>query len=222
MKSKSDASAWLSLKQKLVLPLFVLLMVPVFFVAKNIFTSYAQTRNSKEKIIKKVSFDNEPLQFLAFESDGKKINSDEKFTRDNDWLNDFTIRFRNVSGKPIVYVSIALGFPETATTEPPIGYFLKYGVNPLVPTQKIENDKREILAPNEIAEVKLSPEKFDGLKTFLGSRRQLSELTIVDYRIMVVYFEDGSAWSAGNDLQPDPSRPGKFIHAKKKGQEEEK
>lgn len=218
-----NGEAGISRTQKIILLLVAVLMFPLFSVSKGFFATFAQTTDKREKVIKKIPFKNEPIEFLGIETDGTTISSDAKFVREGEWLKDFTIRFRNISGKPIVYLSVVLGFPETGGKEPPIGYSVKYGVNPMVNNPSVKNDtgaNRSSIAPNEVAEIKISPEGFETLKTFIATRSQLRELTTIDYRIMVVYFEDGSAWSSGHYLRPDPDRPGKFLHDPDGRQEE--
>lgn len=223
---KSDK---ISLRQKLFLFFILLSMIPVFFTAKSLFTAFAQTKLKKEKVIKKVSFENEPIEFLNLESNGKAVNANEKFIQEDDWLKDFTIKFKNVSGKSITYVSIVISFPETGPNGLPMAYFLKYGVLPipdkngvLPPSKTFDKEKTRLLAPNDTAEIVLSQENFKALKQFLLSRNLLSDLTEVNFRIMSVQFEDGTHYVGGTYWVPDPMNAGKFIPAENKSQEEEK
>ena len=214
-------------KQKIFLVLVTFSMIPLFFAAKGAFSALGQSARNGEKILKKISFKNEPIEFVSVESDGEPIHPDEKFMRDRDWLEHLTIGFKNVSDKPIIYVSIALVFPETGSTEPQIVHFLKYGVNPLskmAPNSTVvrhnPEEKSELLLPNGSAQVSLTAKDFVHLKEALAKRQPLSDLTQAEFQIMVVYFEDGTQWSAGTIARPDPDRPGKFIPIQKDKQEE--
>ena len=95
-----------------------------------------------------------------------------------------------------------------------MAYFLTSGVNPLPKLlgQTPAQGDPIMVEPGDSAEITLPPNRYEGLKAFLGTKRPLSELTTANYRIVVVYFADGSAWSAGNYLQPDPANPGHFLH----------
>lgn len=222
--TKSDK---ISLRQALILFVLLLFMIPLFFTAKSLFTALAQTKLKKEKVIKKVSFDNEPIEFLKLESDGKAVKPSEKFIQEDDWLKDFTIKFKNISGKPITYVSIVLLFPETGPNGLPMSYPLRYGVLPLpakygVQPKVVNKEQAKLLAPNDTAEVKLSDENFKALKQFLLSRSLLSDLTEVNFRIMSVEFEDGTHYVGGTYWTPDPMNAGKFMPVGDKFQEEEK
>ena len=150
----------LALQQRVLALSIVISMIPVFFAAKKMFTAFAQTKSKSEKIIKKVSFENEPIEFVGLESDEKEIKQDEKFVREDDWLKDFTIKFKNISDKPITFISIVLLFPETGPNGQPMSYALNYGSR-----QSSKNsNKTDILSPNNTAEVKLSVENHTGLK----------------------------------------------------------
>ncbi len=215
------------LRQKLLLFFVLLFMIPLFFTARTIFTSLAQTKLKKEKVIKKVSFENEPIEFLKLESDGKVVKPNEKFIQEDDWLKDFTIKFKNISGKPITYVSIVLLFLETGPNGLPMSYPLRYGILPLpekygIHPKVASKDQAKLLLPNEITEVKLSDENFKALKQFLLSRSLLSDLTEVNFRIMSVEFEDGTHYVGGTYWTPDPMNADKFIPVENKSQEEEK
>ncbi len=204
---------------RMLLLIAALSMLPLFFVSKIVITGFTQSAIDKnKKEIKKISFDNEPIEIVRLESDGKPIKLNERFTQKDDWLKDFTVKFKNISDKPIVYLSIAVDFPETESTGHSMVHFLKYGVNPLA--QKTGDDKPESLAPGAEAEVKLSAEKYAQLKNFLSQRHLLADLTRADFRIMTVHFSDRTHWTAGTIYRPDPDRPGKFLAVDKKPQEE--
>lgn len=208
-------------RQRLLMFLLVLLMIPLFFVSRNIIVGFSQTKDKSEKKITKESFKNEPIEIFELKSDEKAVKLKENFVQENDWLKNFTVRFRNVSGKSIVYVSMVIGFPETDSTGNRMVYYLKYGINPLV--KKNTKDEPELLAPNEPAELVLSTEKYTKLKDFLTTRQHsLKDLTEIHLTIVSVYFEDGTHWSAGTMFRPDPNRPSKFVAVDENNQEEEK
>jgi hypothetical protein len=221
MKTAPNSSASESktrMSHRFLLLIVAFSMLPLFFISKSVITGFTQSLAKDRKEIKKITFDNEPIEITGLESDAKTVKLNEKFTQKDDWLKDFTIKFKNISGKSIVYLSIAVDFPETESTGYPMVYFLKYGVNPLAP--KTANDKPETLAPGDAAELKLNAEKHTRLKNFLSQRHLLADLTKADFRIMTVHFADGTHWTAGTTYRPDPNRPGKFVADEKKMREE--
>lgn len=201
----------IQIRRRILLLVFVLLMFPLFFISKNVFVGLTQTINKKEKKFTKENLKNEPVEFVDLKSNGKKFKLDEKSTQEEEWLKDFTIDFKNISGKPITYVSMTITFPETRSTGNTMTYFINYGVLPNTPNKN--NDQPKLLAPNKIAQVALSPERYGKLKNFLATRNHaLTDLTEARLRIMSVYFEDGTRWNAGAISRPDPNKPGRYIY----------
>jgi len=196
--------------QKLRLSLIVILMVSVFCSTKNSFTVFSQTNDRNEKNITKESYKNEPIEFIELKSNGKKFKLNERLTQEEDWLKDFTIDFKNVSDKSITYVSIIINFPETRSSGLPMSYIIKFGVQSDFPNKT--NDELKMVAPNEIAQISLSPERYEKVKAFLATRHHLlKNLTVANVAIQSVFFADGTNWFYGAISRPDPNRPGKYI-----------
>jgi hypothetical protein len=195
---------------RLLLVLVVVSMVPLFFVSRTLFISIAQTNDKKEKKFTKETFKNEPIEFIELKSNGKKFKLNEKLTQEDDWLKDFTINFKNISDKPITYVSIIINFPETRSNGLPMSYIIKFGVHPDFPNKN--NDELKMVAPNEIAQISLSPERYEKVKAFLATRHHLlRDLTEANVTIQTIFFADGANWFGGTISRPDPNRPGKYI-----------
>lgn len=190
--------------------LIVLLMVPLFFVSKALFTGIAQTNEKKQKKMTKETFKNEPIEFVELKSSGKKFKFGEKYIQESDWLKELTFDFKNVSGKTITYIGVAIIFPETQSTGVTISHSLSYGIPPNFPES--EYNKSKLLIPNETAQIGFSAESYKALKNFLATRNHtLTDLTQAHLTIMSVFFEDGTKWGAGDMYRPDPNKPGKYI-----------
>ncbi len=210
----------ITLWQKKMVFLFFVLMIPLFFISRNIIVGFTQTTDKNEKRITKEVFKNEPIEILEIKSDEKAVRLKENFAQKDDWLKDFTLKFRNVSGKSIVYVSTVIGFPETESTGYGMVYPLKFGINPLVKKSK---GQPKLLKSNDIGEIVLTAENYLNLKNFLATRsHSLNDLTEIHLTILVVYFDDGTQWGAGTTFRPDPNIPDKFIPVDQNNQEEEK
>ncbi len=194
-------------------------MVPVFFVSKSVFTVLAQKTDPDKKIVRKMNFPNshtkEPMEILEVRSNGKVIQLDKEFT-DDVWLQDFTIKFKNVSGKTITFIYMVLVFPETAQASEPIGiptsHPVIYGLFPS--RQATGAIGMKLLENNKVDEITLSAKSFDTLKTLLGKRRDMSLLSTAELHTVSVDFEDGMRWSAGDLFRPDPASPGKYTVVK--------
>lgn len=193
---------------RLLLVLIVILMIPVFFVSRTLFTSLAQTKARNEKEIKKLNSDNDPIEIVSVGNSKNLVKLGEKFTQDADWLNDFTLNVKNKSDKTITYIRTELDFPETKSSGNIMSYPLTYGVSPLSPNK---NSSEKPVEPNENVELKLNGKKFEGLKSFVERRHLLDSLNKVDIRIVFVVFADGTGWSVGHLVKPDPNDPKKYI-----------
>lgn len=199
------------LKRKKIRTLLIFVsLAALFFVSGNTFAGYAQTTDKATKLITKENFKNEPIEFLEIKSNEKPVAVNENFTQENDWLRNFTVKFKNNSATSIVYVSLLIGFPETEATGNRMSHFLKYGINPLAKNQS--KIKPELLPPGETAELFLSAESHTILDNFLATRHHFTQdLTKIHLTIMAIYFDDGTHWSAGTVFRPDPNNPGKFV-----------
>lgn len=190
-------------------------MLPVYFTARSLFKVLAQvqTTNSDEKVIRKKNFgpddSNEPVRIVEVLANSRVVKPDVSFEDKGEWLKDLTIKFKNVSKKTITHVDWNLGFPQTKTETPPMGYSLVYGL--YYSKQAPDAAGMKYLAPGETAEVTLDDTSFQGMKKFVAKKKDLNDLSIVDLTLLVVYFDDGSQWSAGKFFRPDPGNPGKFI-----------
>lgn len=59
------------------------------------------------------------------------------------------------------------------------------------------------LDPGQTDIVRLSSKSHSVLASFLRDKRQLSEITTVEYQIMTIFFDDGSNWMAGSFSHPN-------------------
>jgi hypothetical protein len=195
-------------KQRLVLLLVTLSITSLFFASINVDSVYAQAKDNKERIIKKTAWGNEPIEIVSLKNNQKSIKIDEIFVQDTKWLEDFTIKYKNNSGNTIIWLSIGLDFPETRATGNVMSFPLTYGINPLL---SITAQERESIKPGESVEIPLTSKKYDALKRFIEKRHQLDSLNQVKIRVEFILFEDGTGWSSGNFLRPDPKNSRRWI-----------
>lgn len=175
-RSTNDVARW---QRRLVLSLAMLLMIPLFFVSRSVFTSLAQNKTGdKERIIKKMnfrdSFTKEPIQIVEVKSNGKTIRLDEAFV-DEDWLTDFTVKFKNVSSKTITSFTLNLLFPETAMAGEPRGIPTSYDVNYGLSPSRNRPDAAgfKVLRPGETEKIRLIRRLMRDLKHSLRSEKTL-------------------------------------------------
>ena len=66
---------------------------------------------TKERVLKKGTFPNEPMKVIGIKVKGKAIDTDKKFVEDDDWIESLSVRLKNTSDKPVVFVELSLRFP---------------------------------------------------------------------------------------------------------------
>ncbi|HEY0658963.1 MAG TPA: hypothetical protein VGD05_10840, partial [Pyrinomonadaceae bacterium] len=148
------------------------------------------------------------VEIVNMKNSQKSFNLDEKFKQETDWLKDFTMKFKNNSDKPITYMRVEIDFPETKSSGNIMSFPLSYGTSPLF---AIKKEVVTSIKPSENVELHFSEKQYNSLKTFIETRHLIDSLTKVDVRIVFVFFEDGTGWSTGHLIEPDPNNPKKFI-----------
>jgi hypothetical protein len=192
----------------LVLTLATLAVVPLFFAVQNIGTVLTQVRDQKQKQIDKFLYENEPVEVVNVEAGKDALDFGRTFKNDKDWLKGFSITFKNKSDRTIVYFKVAMDFPETKSSGNILRFPLTYGVRGKSTNQ---DARAKPVKPEEFFDLTLSDEKFESLKTILARRQELDSLTKLDVFIEFILFDDGTAWSGGNFLVPDPADPNKHY-----------
>jgi hypothetical protein len=171
--------------------------------------SSAGQEKAEDKIVKHLSYPNQPVEISNLDVKGKAIRLNEKMGENgDDWLSNLSITVKNISDKTITCVEINLDFPETKTTGNMMSFPLKYGQNPQA---RIVTGQSESLPPNQNVTIDLSGKLSADLKDFIEKRHPLNSLKKVAIHVNQVCFEDGTIWSSGSFFRPDPNSPSKYI-----------
>lgn len=193
---------------KFVLMAVAFLMLPLFFVTRNVVVGFSSSHQDKEKRIERLSYDNEPVEISKLKANDNVLELGKKIPDTDDWLKHFKIEFKNKSDKIIVYLCYDLDFPETKETGNIFAFPLCYGINPFV---NKNNDNKQLLEPGDVAEVQLTDAKLATLKEIIERRQPFSGISKINIRLSFIAFEDGTAWSGGSMLRPDPNKTNRFI-----------
>ena len=176
-------------------------------IAIGIKNSAVDAKLQREKTVEKLAYGNEPVELLEVKLVGKSIKLGERLAAADDWLRGLSLALKNRSNKPIVFVEIALDFPETKDSGPKMSYRIRLGQDQLVKS----SDRPPLhIAPGEPLQIDVAGE-YDKLKTFLEARQHISSINRAAVRISFIEFEDGTAWGAGAMLRPDPDNPKRYI-----------
>jgi hypothetical protein len=178
----------------------------------------SHARASQERVVrKKPAWPNEPAKILSIRLKEAPVELGQGFLYDDDWLKELRIVVINTSDRPIVFISIDLGFPrpQESGAKPPAVYDLEWGqkrvVYPEAPTEEAK-----VLQPGETVEVKLTKHEYEGLKSFLAQTGYSTSINDLDILVRTVVFEGDVDLKcyAGMMLARDPENPNRWMRAK--------
>ncbi len=188
-----------SLSHRATTILLLLSLISLGVIAKNVVVT---ARPQQGKTVEKATYDSEPVEVVDLRASQKPIQPGEKVAGGDDWLKDLSFRLKNTSHKQIVYAEIALDFSGTQLT-----YLIRFGQRPGV---KQQMRSPLAVAPGEYLNVDVAGSYRD-LKRFVENERQISTIEKVALRISFIAFDDGTVWSAGKMLRPDPVSPERYV-----------
>ena len=150
---------------------------------------------------------NDPVVIRDVKLRGRPAQLNEEFDGTDDWLKDVSFRIQNTSHKNITYLVVEASFPDSQATGNLMAHDIRFGRRP-----DAMNQTREplLLRPGESLDIDLGP-RYANIKGFLETRQPVSAMKTLSLRPYVVFFEDGTQWSAGSYFRPDPSTRGRFI-----------
>ena len=170
----------------------------------------------KERVVKHVVYRDQPVEIVAVKVKDATIHPKRKFAGNSDWLNGMTVTLKNVSERPVAYVSVLVGAPFEKNGERiSAGVDLQYGATPLLPGEvaPVSTSARRPLPPGETADVVLSEEKRDELYSLLQENNASTDITELSIRVYDVFFEGDSEmrWRGGRIYRRDPNDPWYWI-----------
>jgi hypothetical protein len=171
----------------------------------------AAPQRDKERIVKKKSWRNEPLEISKLKIKGKLADLNKKFVEEDDWLRGFSVEVKNTSSKTITYIELDLEFPALSgsTGERPSLDHLLYGEYPAPPGEATTpHPDQPPLLPGETANLTLTD--YDGLREFLNQTGKPASIKQLDIGISTVIFADGMKWEGGQIFHRDPDNPNRW------------
>jgi len=221
MKSSSILITRKNLSHSILAFTTVMIVATLFFV--NLF-AHGSGQQGKERAVRIEKFKirgveiKEPVEIVAVKVKGAAVEPERKFAGDSDWLNGMTVTIKNVSDKPVVYVTISVGahyekdgvrkrtsdggdYVAAAT--------IGYGLRPYLPGEPPRSYSALPLMPGQTADVVFSGIKRDELFRLLrqeDASTDIPELTLwVDH--VAWYGEDDKMWIRGRMHRLDPDDP---------------
>ena len=151
------------------------------------------------------------LNFKDVKVGQNSIKFNESFNEDEDWLKRLSFNLENISGKPIVFLTVDVNFPETRSTGPMMAYPISFGQRP---GSIHRQQKPLLLKPKEVLEVHLS-ERYESLIKFINERQPIGTLGKIELVINFIVFENGIAWNTGDFMKQDPDNPNRYTPIEK-------
>lgn len=149
-----------------------------------------------------------PVELVSIQLKGKQIQPGEKIMGDDDWLHGLAFTVKNVSDKPIAYVSIALKFLR------PDGfliYSLAYGVDFSRGAARTSSSPR-VIAPGETFDSVLTGDNYKSFLFVLEQSKTERNFDLASYFISRVCFENEPdiIWEGGFLKRRDPNNVNNF------------
>lgn len=154
---------------------------------------------------------NEVLRIDKVEVRGMKVPFNQSFgTGDDRWMRGVVVTLTNITNRRIVSFTFDTHFPETTATGNMMVSTTNYGRMPGLPAE-VKIAERPVIEPGDTVRITYIGETFEKLEAFLKLRHPLDQLSRAEIGVGMVYFDDGTAWSAGTMMRRDADYPGKWV-----------
>jgi hypothetical protein len=154
------------------------------------------------RVLERLSFPFEPIEITDVRIKGQSIKFSPVLTDNVDWLQGLTVQVKNISGKPISYISIELWVHPPESGNRPTVTTIASGQVPLS-SAEISQPAKVLVAPNASTEITLNDSAYTVYKNELHASK-------VQVRVGMVFFTDNTAWKEGVLLRRDKTKPNRW------------
>jgi hypothetical protein len=149
-----------------------------------------------------------PVEIASIQLNGQEIKPGEKILGNDDWLKGVSFTFKNVSDKPIAYISVGFRFPI------PQGFVvsvLSHGVDTSQGEPRSGSSPLPIM-PGEGLNLVLTEQKYRSFLYVLAQGGASRSFEVAPYYLYRVCFENEPdvIWEGGFLKRRDPGEIGKF------------
>jgi len=136
-----------------------------------------------------------PVEILSIKLNGKEIKPGEKIKGDDDWLQGLSFTVKNISGKPIAYVSTGLKFVRPDRI---VVFILNYGVDYSRGEPRSGSSPLPI-PPDQTVDLTLTKERYPNFLYVLKAGEVPRSFDLVSYYVERVSFEEDPyiIWEGG-------------------------
>jgi hypothetical protein len=146
------------------------------------------------------------LEVISILVSEKPIILGQPFVAGDDWMKDFKVRVRNVSGHSIIHVRLHFSLPEAKNGEAITGFSLDYGRR----VGDIEESKQKLVLAGEEFELTHSEAEYERDRQWIAEWSGVTSISHVKFGRAVVRFEDETVWAGWpriKNIQANPQCP---------------
>jgi hypothetical protein len=163
---------------------------------------------ARQKVIEKARTENEVVQFSEIKVSQKSVEPGKTFDDDDDdWAGKIFLKVKNISDKPIVYLSVNMNFPETRATGAMMSFPIVMGQRPGSKFRQFHDPI--FLLPGESLELPVT-QNHERMKSFVEEGMPFRNIGKVELEVGFVIFADKTAWSAGSFKRQNPNNPDRY------------
>ncbi len=195
-------------QRRIAINLFVLVTLStclIFLLRRDLRGAAGQGR---QKVIEKARTENEVVQFSEIKVSQKAVEPGKTFDDDDaEWAGKIFLKVKNISDKPIVYLSVNINFPETRATGAMMSYPIALGQQP---GSRFPQPRDPIfLLPGESLELPVT-QNHERMKSFVKEGMPFRNIGKVELEVGFLIFADKTAWSAGSFKRQNPNNPDRY------------
>lgn len=177
-------------------------------------------QQARNRVVQHRVYKDQPVEIVDVKVKKTQIKPNRSFIEGSDWLNGMTVSLKNVSDKPIAYVSVLVGAYyekdgkriRKEGMDVQAGIQLKYGAQPPRSRETAPHYEAPLL-PSETVDLVLSERLRDELYSLLKAENASTDVTEATIRVYEAFFEADSdtMWSTGFMLRRGRKDPNTFV-----------
>jgi hypothetical protein len=179
------------------------------------------TYQPRKRAVELKAYRDQPVEIVDTKVKGGTVKPKQEFDGDSDWLNGMIVKVKNVSDKPVAYVSVLVtayyerdgrrtkqrdGMDVQAAIE------LNYGAQPPRPGAPAP-PYRAPLQPGDSIDLTLTERSRDQLYALLSQDNASTDIALLTVRVYEVFFvgDSETKWTTGRVLRRAPDDPMRWI-----------
>lgn len=174
----------------------------------RIFAIPQEKRKSVSKGIVLRKIEDDPVKIKNIKVGSTARRFEDEFDDSDDWLRKLSLEIENNWNKPIIYLRVALSFPETESSGNRMTFHVYLGNEPGSPLPPKRENLR--IAPGEKVLINMA-DRYEWLTQFLKTRQSMSQINKVEIQVGLAVSDDKTAWGDGVFFEQDPYKPGRYI-----------